>query len=154
MTSQSVFAVHIYQSRIQHSVSSVHYKSPLYICHCRSIVASTSSLLSARLKTGLRLNPGRSVLWVNHFLRCFSHPGPQDVVAPQPDVRLLGCLCCDVANLLHLRVILNLFMHAEVEDNHENHRQVHLQEDPPKVICRERIHCCIVHRRIRCGRCA
>ena len=107
-------------------------QSQLHMCHC----TFTTSLVPARLHTRLRLTSGRCVHRRHHFLRFFLHPrlpcGSRQPSAPSRDLDLA---------------------HAQVEHSHENHHLVHMQEDPPSVVCRGRVHCCRVHRRSRWCRC-
>ena len=130
-------------SVVSTSNSPVHItKCPVYITSviCRFKVASSASLLPA-LQTKLPLTRGRCVLRGHHFLRCFSHPSLQTLrrATARRLSSSVSVLHVEVVNILHFRVIFDL-VHAQVEHSHKNHRQAHLQEDPPTAICRGRIH--------------
>ena len=94
-------------------------------CTCVSVgfAIASADIPLARTSADTR---GRCVLRGHRFLRCFSHPGPQDFTGPQPDVRLPGCL----------RFVLNSqtassgdldHVHAQAEHCHENHRWIHMK---------------------------
>ena len=102
---------------------------------------------------------GRCVFCGHHSLSCFSHLWhviTQDYVAPRgvggtPRIPSLQKLV-EIDNFLLLRVDLDLVRHTHVDHTHHDHRQAHVQEDSATVYCRGTIHCCIMHRRLRCSR--
>ena len=94
---------------IQQTVSSVHYKSSLYMSHCNFWVVSATFLLLARLQTRLLVVgvcfAGTTIIdasrsYVPRLRR--SSRRPNFKVSP---------LHVEVGILLHLRVILTLCMH-------------------------------------------
>ena len=86
-------------------LSSVHYKSMLYMSPCKFRVASTPSLLPGRLQRRLPLTRVRCVLRGHHVLRCVSQPSPQAIRRhSQTSVFQVSVLHVEVSNLLRLRV--------------------------------------------------
>ena len=95
------------------------------------------------------------VLRGDHFLRCFWRPGPPTTSSLRSQTSVFQGVSTSCANRQPSAPSGDLdLVHAQAEHHHENYHEVHIEEDLPTMMCRGRIHCCMVHRRIRCIRCA
>ena len=113
MSVHSVVSTSTSVCSVRHSVSNVHYNSQLYMCHCQ-VSGCTHHNPPVRTSADKASTHSSSVCELRAPLSwMLLAPMLQDVVAPQPrrPSSRVSPLRVEVANLLHLRVILTFRMH-------------------------------------------